>query len=74
MQANQQLANEKAGCVAINAKWLDFSCFVMDGNVLEAGHAKIEQCFAQLTKHSQPELHLVIEYVVCISKCQGHLI
>lgn len=71
MQANQQVAKDKAGSVAINAKWLDFSCFVLNGNVLDVGHPKIVQCFEELAHYSKHELMRTIEDAVCISKGDG---
>jgi len=71
MQANQQLANEKAGSVAINAKWLDFSSFSLDGNGLEVEHPEVVQCFKTLARYSKYELMCAIKNAICISKVDG---
>lgn len=68
MAVNQELANLKVGSIAINAKWLDFSCFLVNGKILAPEHPRIQQCFQQLAQYNRAELIRVSQDSICITK------
>lgn len=66
MLVNKHLEDSATTTLAVNAKWLHFSCFTRDGEQLEAGDERISRCFEQLNQHDENNLLFVMREAVHI--------